>query len=287
MASHLKRSYDQLLTTRYAASWYEKAVLSGWKPQPRHEKLKDLQTTIKLQKMVNLDIVPDLVKMLLQANELDTSEVLRAGMVGNKKLGKWLQQAHVPEAMITQAFRAIGAELELKISTRFKDIVNAVVSPHFNSCLGGFHSDQLKVYLEDPSLAVLLSYDSKGRVYSRNWIRLVRVTGIGYRVSSRYTDASTPKDHWPFGVYVYNQYGGGDNGMIDLNPVISYLHRRAVHMIDGTGSTLKTPRHYIKYDLLYPEITVGKYIHEDRSFSSTNNDAQVLYPAELMSALVD
>jgi hypothetical protein len=119
------------------------------------------------------------IRWLFQSNGLDMFDCILSGKVGEKNLGKWLTQSHIPEKITSKICAAKIAGSALTLTTRYKDFLRMADSTHFSSCL---HTDSdtryctVILYLHKPNMFLLVNRDEQGKFKTRIVGRVTRIT---------------------------------------------------------------------------------------------------------------
>src|SRR4051812_36489179 len=116
-----------------------RALSSNTHP-PFRPRLPELQRMNGLQVEtpgnIDWDAVPIIVQMLLQMSGAEVMEAITTDRVGDMKLGRWLRKKGVTEADISATYKSNTVGAVLTFTTRYKDILRAATSAHYNSCAG-------------------------------------------------------------------------------------------------------------------------------------------------------
>lgn len=179
---------------------------NGIRPRRRHPILEALaEMKFETKKTFMPQMVPTLITLLLQHNNVDVTQAFMTGVVkiGNRetKLGKWLVNSNVPEALVSEAFnKAYITSSSFEVTTRYKDLLRMAKSRHYHSCFESvsFNGRQILKYLEDRDVALVVLRDSKGDFQARATIRL-----------SMFEMAVDSSIHTFYGLVVNPVYGNG------------------------------------------------------------------------------
>ncbi len=159
--------------------------------------LRELEGEYDIPPYVNMSMVPRLVKMLLDANNMGADEIINNTTPKGEKLGKWLFKSHIPEEIISQTFATVIPAGKFEITCKFNDIIRMSESKHFDSCLriGSGHENETQILynLWDKHIALIVMRDSKGDFVYR------RLIGVG---------DCTPFDNTPI-LRINRKYGNG------------------------------------------------------------------------------
>lgn len=127
-------------------------------PIPRSNYLEQIAKfgPLKIRGATDLDKVDNLVTSLLTANKFNPVDVISSGMVGKKKLSKWLKEGHIPDDMISRAVAACPKDIAVEFTTSFEDILNMSDSTHYQSCLKSSYPMQIYYYLRNPGMGMFV-----------------------------------------------------------------------------------------------------------------------------------
>ena len=120
-----------------------------------------------------------LLEQLFYLNNLSMVDCITSGMVGEKRLSKWLTQGHFPESIVSTVCNARKNKSTLTLSTRYKDFVRMGKSKHMvngNSCAVTLYKGTSAYYLHKPNTFLLLNRGDDGDFKTRVIGRLTRIT---------------------------------------------------------------------------------------------------------------
>lgn len=165
---------------------------------PRDKRLLDIQGVYECPGSVNSVKIPDLVRLLMDANDIPLSCLVSGLTPKGERLGKWLGKCKVPENTISQAFDAVSKPVKVEITCRFNDILRMAETKHFKSCLrnSSQYGYQLQrwIYLQDKYVALAVVRDTNGQFKYRRVIGLVKNPNgnIGLRIGRAYGYVNGP-----------------------------------------------------------------------------------------------
>lgn len=147
-------------------------------PVPRMQTLQNLVGKYTTLPYVDISKIHPIIKGLLDLNKINAEEAFLSGIIGRKKIGKWLKDAHFPDDMISRTIsEAVRPPFDFEITVDFKDILRMSKSKHYTSCLNTKGNLAIYEYLRNPSMGLIVARGPTGDFSFRAIINVGLIRG--------------------------------------------------------------------------------------------------------------